>query len=928
MPFPVAVKILRLAGKKAKGFIPYFESDPAHYHDAVINASMADVIRVALGEMGFKHVSFVTHGIGDRSSDTRHENQTRVAQVISDIEDTEIGVSLHIAHDPVINVFVQKWNDRDQPQTAAELAERIDAMRRSYVDRFVSLIGAAVSSQKKMNLRYFEAPDKEIMEIIASRYPGAAFVLGELQTLQDSVFAQVRDEIRARYDVDIDTRDKDEEFESSTRVVWTDDAALMLHKLAENADHVDFGEYATRNIPDLEWNFGGEPTGAEKDFRATLARINELQRLASWETPSIVPTRFSVSMEPDLHDTNALKVVLQTKESHMKHERFRTVHEMFGAADETGQWSLDPARRESFLSLLYFVQLCLDIDWDSPRTGMGMKKTRAAGKYGNLPVPLQAMAREKINEILGEPERKRGYVTDDNVPDDELDDKLLAMSEVVVSPEWGDYLKIVLAFFVDAQRLSDLLNDPERNIEALFGELGEVPFSVDLQIQFLIKNITHLWGGINLVDEGHPAYAKNPYRSLRKFSAHVNYEPVTENASGAAAGSRSAMDSSMSSAVPGPAMGEMPVFFERGEKRGALGPDDQIFDLPYAGLQLVIFSGPGGIKYAQLRDNNDGSTMDPVPLAKGETYTVGRAIERHLQVGFKYPSVSRHQADIVVTEDAVTLRDFGRNRISHRGSRPPRKRDSSVIKAPFAPLPVGTDWQEVPFDDAGLVDLDKLFTPARFPTHPELMGEIVYYIRRYIRDPEKMRYALLNLANPALMPYIVQARRHNILLVISREIANPEILANKFGPYLDALNQVFGAIPAPLLWETYGPIGFEVTETAENVFGFQGKMDSVVGGGIDVSMFEEQPDSMRLLPQGDMMEFNRHEMMRTVVHEILGHRRSFAKRPRYRMTQALQTIQRIEGEFELTMDHTAWRDVGRANGVTRLVHLTDELKDA
>jgi len=303
------------------------------------------------------------------------------------------------------------------------------------------------------------------------------------------------------------------------------------------------------------------------------------------------------------------------------------------------------------------------------------------------------------------------------------------------------------------------------------------------------------------------------------------------------------------------------------------------------------------------------------------------------------------------------------------------------LKPPIVYAVSEKEFQEAPLDTNGHVDVAKLLVPDErtIPQGESLRAEIEAYIKAYLGPKEgmdddvradyeeKRDWALKNLekATPGseLLQFMESARRNNILLVISREIDDYE---HKFKPYLKALTQIFDEIPVAMTWELIGPVGWEVAKTEATTYGYLSTEDTAVyrpsdevegeriaggaGGGAgmtvmlrkgedlrDSRVFRnlDMDDSSRFVREEegvDVYDYNIEKLRETVVHELLGHKRSITKRPVYDVQTEegkVRVKRKPESEaWELLMGRPAWQAMMRVNKVKKMIPLTDAFREA
>ena len=277
-------------------------------------------------------------------------------------------------------------------------------------------------------------------------------------------------------------------------------------------------------------------------------------------------------------------------------------------------------------------------------------------------------------------------------------------------------------------------------------------------------------------------------------------------------------------------------------------------------------------------------------IEDGKTATLGRGGSDFVIPGKKYVHASRLQASIVRKGDKYFLSDQGLSlngtyadgqKIDHEELRFTEKIDTSskpsVKQTVYA---TGTDFTPVPLDAQGLVDVAKLLVPAQMPTPAELVDEIRNYILLYVKDPEKQAHALKNLTDPViaplLLPYMMEARKSNILLVVSQDAYGKAGFEMILKPQLEILKKVFEVLPRELMWEMTAPQGYELTETGDRVAGYQITENTMAGGGI-----------------GKIK--NLEEARRTTIHEILGHKRHNTKALKFELSADGSQVRRLEG---------------------------------
>ncbi|HTL46626.1 MAG TPA: FHA domain-containing protein [Verrucomicrobiae bacterium] len=251
----------------------------------------------------------------------------------------------------------------------------------------------------------------------------------------------------------------------------------------------------------------------------------------------------------------------------------------------------------------------------------------------------------------------------------------------------------------------------------------------------------------------------------------------------------------------------------------------------------------------------------------------------------------------------------------------PQEAQEDVKQKVFA---VGTEFQALPLDANGHVDLVKALKPSddKIPKGAELVTEVRNYVLRYVKDTDeakKQTAALQNLDRlkefPELLGYMERARRANVLLVIGRPIETRKDFEKKFIPYLKELLGIFEEMPQELLWEITGPLGWEVVQTKEGHFGYQGMEDSMVGGGAGMTvMFDNLAEE--------------NQLENTVVHEVLGHKRHNSKRMVFEL--APNQIRRRGGadDWEIVMSGEGWARIAALNGVRSVIPLTKDLEEA
>ncbi|GEM_PF-3537284 len=250
------------------------------------------------------------------------------------------------------------------------------------------------------------------------------------------------------------------------------------------------------------------------------------------------------------------------------------------------------------------------------------------------------------------------------------------------------------------------------------------------------------------------------------------------------------------------------------------------------------------------------------------------------------------------------------------------------------------EWVEMPLNHYGHVNLRKLLVPdaGELPKGDALKQEIRKYIETYLKPrpglPQdinlerqaKYEAALRNLDHPVLLPYMEEARRYNILLVVSRKVTD---FKEKFIPYLRALTKIFRQIPPEMFWELAEPTGWEIAKTDKYSMGFQGKADTWAGGGAGMTVFGIKPEELDIPLErvggmedlertvGGEVRYDEDQLRKTVVHELLGHKRSITKKPFYQITG--NRIRRVPKKWTLAMPRSAWQAIARVNGLQRIV---------
>ncbi|MBI4549638.1 MAG: hypothetical protein HY714_01765 [Candidatus Omnitrophica bacterium] len=260
----------------------------------------------------------------------------------------------------------------------------------------------------------------------------------------------------------------------------------------------------------------------------------------------------------------------------------------------------------------------------------------------------------------------------------------------------------------------------------------------------------------------------------------------------------------------------------------------------------------------------------------------------------------------------VTVSNFSGSALRIELQKSLSSRDFGAVRPDYSQLPKTTD---------GFIDLTKALVPdvSSVRTGTALRQEIRNHILRYLdpakqTDParreivrQKQRAALSNLDRPELLPLMERARRQNVLLIVSRPINWSNFLERTQGlTYAELVVAALEKMPPEMTWELAGPVAFEVTKTDGGVKGFQGMTDSEVGGGIGMTQFA---------PLGKAFGFDESEILKTVVHEILGHKRSMSKRI-------------LADTWEPVMGREAWIALGKTNRLQRLIPLTEELWEA
>ncbi len=312
-------------------------------------------------------------------------------------------------------------------------------------------------------------------------------------------------------------------------------------------------------------------------------------------------------------------------------------------------------------------------------------------------------------------------------------------------------------------------------------------------------------------------------------------------------------------------------------------------------------------------------------IEDGKIATLGRGGSDFVIPGKKYVHASRLQATIVRRGDKYFLSDQGLSlngtyadgqKIQHEELRFTEKIDNSakpsVKQTVYA---TGTNFTAVPLDAQGLVDVEKLLVPSQMPSAAELVEEIRNYILVYVKDPVKQAHALKNLTDPViaplLLPYMMEARKSNILLVVSQDAYGKAGFDMILKPQLDILKKVFNSLPKELLWEMTAPQGYELTETGDQVAGFQITENTMAGGGIGEVKTEE-------------------DARRTTIHEILGHKRHNTKALKFELSADGSQVRRLEGPdaWNMIVDGKTWLKIGELNGETTLIPFTDELKES
>jgi len=265
---------------------------------------------------------------------------------------------------------------------------------------------------------------------------------------------------------------------------------------------------------------------------------------------------------------------------------------------------------------------------------------------------------------------------------------------------------------------------------------------------------------------------------------------------------------------------------------------------------------------------------------------------------------------------------------------PPWRVESKIVNISSLTILTASDnamleWgDQLPLREDGLLDLRKLLLPSEIQLREildleKIRQETEKYIKRYVS--EKIRdVALNNLEDLFLWPYMREARRYNILLVVSRGLdMSLEQDRRKFERYFPTLMRVFKKIPSELYWELDEPVGFEVAKTEENVAGFTKTKDERGGIGVGVTVFMKKEES-RGRPHKGTFIYDEGELMETVVHELQGHKRALTTRPRYLIKNG-----RIypENKQELIMERSDWLAVGRINNINYIIPRTQRLTE-
>jgi hypothetical protein len=479
IPFPVVVKILKRVENRRIRLLTYFNTDPANYHDKVINATAADVVEIARS-LGYAGYTFTTYPPG-------------VSPVVAgELSKVKVGkeISFHIFRENVANYCVKAISSTDDA-ALQKLARAHGSIKKAYSDLFVSAIKSAIASESSFNIRRYvqnelhtddeslSAHIRREAQIIRGSYPKTMAVIERLDKLQEEVWRDVKERINRECGIDLNKRDPmgRRSYFRDTVVIWTDDAASWLMELVERCD---------LSLKRDE-HMGAE---AKTHFESILKQLqkDELFEDQFWKA-SVVESDFSVLLRPTWQSNGyPLSAMLQVKEGYQ--QRYRTVREMFNR-EAVLRDEPQNDERDRFVKFLNCLKLVMGTRW------------------GDEGMPLDELP-ANVKELVLDEIQRNGFSVDLNW-------------RIFGNSTYSKYLDILSAFFIDEPALRMLLNNRKENLESIYDMLSDVPFPTNLDFNAISGDYQKYFvlGYSHYLDQAHPANTKNPYISARYFELPV-----------------------------------------------------------------------------------------------------------------------------------------------------------------------------------------------------------------------------------------------------------------------------------------------------------------------------------------------------------------------------------------------------------------------
>ncbi|MBL7069691.1 MAG: hypothetical protein ISS34_07530, partial [Candidatus Omnitrophica bacterium] len=470
MPFPMVVRVLKRVKTMQNTLQPYYDSDPIHYHDKVINATLVDVISKA-EEAGFTSVAFITHGVGGELKAERAGSlveQTLESRVVGEgrLKPT---ISLHIYDEAETENLLDLALRRKWPE---ELLEVRDRLKKKFKRRFLPILRAVARADRrspsKINvlIKYFLRPHDNIMRRLRAQYPNTAVVIEEIHKLQDEIWQEMRNDVFKEFGVDV------EEYKKPETYLFVSSAVGLLRNLAEAADGVNFED------------------------RSEVARFDRTMRVSQViyeeRNTRMVEEEFTVSLRPD--PARGAILTLELYEGYRN--RYRTVKEMF---DREKIRQVGSIERNNFLEFLRVLKILTAVDFKITTI------EETLYYYGLLQDgESEGDIQKYIADILG---KKKAA---------DVDPELLRSVSLEVREDTAEYFRLLTTFVVSRPELTGLLRDPEANLEMLYDRLADVPFPITIAFRLNTPG-----GDVDarhkVINRGHRHYRKKVDNSVRVF---------------------------------------------------------------------------------------------------------------------------------------------------------------------------------------------------------------------------------------------------------------------------------------------------------------------------------------------------------------------------------------------------------------------------